>query len=144
MAEFDQSPATRQAMHQAAEKYLQGHILSGTAKARAAELGVTPRTVERWRASISGSAAQKRKPNLLRIAAKAPSLKVYVTGDFMIGGDPEYKRLNKKMEAEFGHGESESLLYLALTDPDEAYQLFFEQYIIPPGDFDNVPSIRFI
>ena len=140
MAEFEQSAASRAAMHDAAQSYLNHRILSGKSSERAKEFNVTQKTIQRWRASLSGSGAQKRNPlSKASTFSKRGKVTVKLTATYRAGGDDEYKRDNKPMWSEVSSG----FFSQALADPDEAYQQFFDGNVYPPGTVENVRGISF-
>lgn len=136
MADFPQSAASRQSIQDAAQGYLNGRILEGKAADRAKEFGVTPRTVERWRASLTGSGSQQRNP--LHRLSKIGGFKMTVKADYAAGGDPAYLRRQKQMSSiRFTANEARTLLNQAQADPDEAWQTFFDVYILPSGTIEH-------
>ena len=142
MAEFPQSAASRAAMHDAAQSYLNSQLLSGPAKAMAQQLGVSERQVYRYRSFITGKGSQARNPRnaLQKLAKQSKPLKVKMKADYAAGGDSGYLRDGKDMPAG-GSGvpvDGAAFLESALNNPDEAYQQFFDEYVLPSGTVENV------
>ena len=125
MAEFTQSPASRQALQRASMQYL------------SQALGVGPREVQRYRAFLTGQAQQQRNP--ARAFGRLQPVTLTVKGDFAVGDDDAYLREQKTMTADL----EPSFFLDVLTDPDEGWQTFFDSYIIPAGTIENVSVIRF-
>ena len=141
MAQFEQSSATRQAMTEAAQSYLFQYIQDRPAKALAATIGVTPRTVQRWKAFLSGSSAQSRAPNLAKVAAATTSIEVRLDAVIAVGDDPKYRRRRTGIQVQFSADEASALLAHALSDDedeqDEAWQDFFDAYVMPAGTVEQ-------
>ena len=139
MAEFPQSAASRAALQDAAQDYLNHRIASGKASERAKEFGVTERTVNRWRASLSGKGSQKRNPlSKSSTFSKRGKVTVTVKAQYTPGGDPDYGRmreLTSDVPADF--------FSQALSDPDEAWQTFLDANVYPEGIISDVKSISF-
>ena len=139
MAEFPQSAASRQALHDAAQSYLNHRILSGKTSDRAKEFNVTQKTIQRWRASLSGSGAQKRNPlSKSSTFSKRGKVTVKVKATYAVGGDAAYERL-RELESDV----PSSFFGQALADPDVAWETFLDSNVYPGGTIDNVQSIIF-
>lgn len=138
MADFQQSAATREALRRAVHAYLEQSILNSASKVLAAQLGVTVRTINRWKAFIRGTPAQKRAPNLPRVAASLGPVEMYLDAIITVGGDPKYRRARRGIRVEV----DKRLFQDALSDPDEAWQDFFDSYVMPSGEIE-APVIRF-
>lgn len=141
MADFQQSAASRQAMSDAARAALYNRITTGPAKALAGALGVTPRTVERWRAFINKSGAQQRNPEkaLPKVAGLAGSVTLAFSGAVDVGGNPKYSRqLDTQVEV------PAETLSQALARPDDAWEAFFDAYVFPGGTVEDIDSLSFI
>lgn len=139
MAEFPQSAASRAALHDAAQDYLNQRILSGKSSERAKEFNVTQRTIERWRSSLSGKGSQKRNPlHKGSTFSKRGKTVVQIKAQYNVGGDPKYGRFRTLESAV-----PASFFSQALDDPDEAWQTFLEANNYPDGELDNVQSISF-
>ena len=140
MAEFPQSAASRQAIHDAARDYLNQRILSGKSSERAKEFNVTPKTIQRWRASLTGSGKQARNPlSKSSTFSKRGKTTIKLKADYAAGGDSGYLRKSKPMQAEVPAG----FFSQALADPDAAWQTFLDSNVYPPGTVENVRGIRF-
>ena len=140
MAEFPQSAASRAAMHDAAQSYLNHRIASGKASEHAKEFNVTTRTIERWRASLAGKGSQKRNPlSKSSTFSKRGKVTVKLTATYRPGNDDSYKRDNKPMVADV----PASFFSQALADPDEAWQTFLDSNVYPLGTVENVRGISF-
>lgn len=139
MPEFPQSAASKAALHDAAQDYLNQRILSGKTSERAKEFNVTPRTIERWRASLQGKGSQKRNPlSKSSTFSKRGKVTVKVKANYSPGGDPKYGRLRtleSEVPAEF--------FSQALNNPDDAWQTFLDSNVYPDGLVDSVQSISF-
>lgn len=139
MAEFSQSAASRAAIHDAAQDYLNQRILSGKSSERAKEFNVTTRTIERWRASLAGKGSQKRNPlSKSSTFSKRGKVTVKVKATYAVGGDAKYERL-RELESDV----PASFFSQALADPDAAWETFLDANVYPGGTIDNVQSIRF-
>ena len=126
MAQFDQSDVTRQAITQAAQEYLAANILTGKVRDIAARYGVSEREVYRWRAFLLGKGSQQRSP--LR-SKKVKPQKIHFKGDIIIGGDPRYRvHRNPRGGVDLSSHFSDAILSDAISDPDEAWQAFFDEY----------------
>ena len=143
MAEFAQSAASRAALHDAARQHLNQQILSSPAKALAAQIGVSERTVQRWKAFLTGSGSQARNPakSLPKVAKAAKPVQVTLKADFDYGGDPAYHRDQKPMHT-MGDGLGADFFAQALNNPDEAWEMFLDNYGVV-GTVENVRDIRF-
>lgn len=152
MAEFAQSKAARAAIKEATREHLQQRIASTSSGELARELAGTSdrkskaylsaqRNVNRWKAAIAGSASERRKPkdaSLKKMAQHVPGFKLSIKADFAVGDDPKYLRKGKDMAGvRFNDEAAQDFLEHALDDPDEAYQDFFDQYVIPSGTIEN-------
>lgn len=139
MAEFPQSAASRQAIHDAAQDYLNHRILSGKTSERAKEFNVTTRTIERWRSSLTGKGSQKRNPlSKSSTFSKRGKVTVKVKAHYNPGDDPKYGRM-RSLTSDV----PSSFFGQALADPDEAWQTFLEANNYPDGEISNVQSISF-
>ena len=136
---FDQPAASNKALSEAANDYLSQRILSGKAADRAREFNVTPRTIQRYRASLQGKGSQKRNPlSKSSTFSKRGKVVVKVKAQYAPGGDPKYGRmrtLESAVPSEF--------FSQALSNPDDAWQTFLEANNYPDGDISNVQSISF-
>lgn len=142
MAEFPQSAASRAALQDAARDYLNQRILSGKSSERAKEFHVTQKTIQRWRASLSGSSAQKRNPLAKGSSFGKGKVHVKLVADFDYGDDPEYHRDKKPMHTMLDGLPRTAFFHAALNDPDEAWEMFLNNYGVI-GTVENVQSIRF-
>ena len=138
MAEFDQSVATRQAIRDAANSYLLGQ-LAGPVKQVAARLGVTERSVYRYRASAKGASSQRRTPPVGKLAS---GFKMKLDATIAVADDPEYARERTGIQVLFSPNQAATLLSNALHKPDEAWQNFFDVYVMPAGTVEDA-KIRF-
>lgn len=139
MAAFDQPAASRSALHDAAQDYLNQRILSGKSSERAKEFNVTQKTIQRWRASLTGSGAQKRNPlSKSSTFSKRGKTTVKIKAQYTPGGDPSYGRM-RTLESDVPAG----FFSQALANPDEAWQTFLDSNVYPDGLIDSVQSISF-
>ena len=139
MAEFPQSATSRQAIHDAAQDYLNHRILSGKSSERAKEFSVSQRTIERWRSSLSGKGSQKRNPlSKASKFSKRGKVTVKVKAHYNPGDDPKYGRMR-----DLTSDVPSSFFSQALADPDAAWETFLDANVYPGGTIENVQSIRF-
>lgn len=141
MAEFEQSDDANDDLQEAARAYLrQGFIiaaLAGTSDKKSTAYKSARRNVERW---TTTTASQRRKPSpaSLQKVSTSKGLNIVVVADFSVGDDPAYLRKNKTMQpSTLGQQEAAEFLAHALADPNEAWQDFFEAYVIPAGTVEN-------
>lgn len=149
MPEFEQSAASRQALHDAAVSHLRSprvvSVLAGTSDKKSKAYKNAQRRVQLATAPATAKQRRPLGPKLLAQVAGNKTLRVSIKADFAAGDDPAYLREGKDMPSG-GPGvpvDAAAFLALALSDPDEAYQMFFEEYVLPPGTVENVQSISF-
>lgn len=115
------------------------------------------RRVERW----FTSASEQRKPSkasqkavaealranekaLQRVAGEQGKFTMTLDATVSVGGDPSpsYTRRRTGITVAFSPEEAQDLLTKALTDPDEAWQVWMDVYVLP-GSVIEQPRIRF-
>lgn len=142
MADFNQSAASRQAIHDAARDFLDARILSGKSAERAKEFGVSQRTIERWRSSLEGKGSQKRSPLHRLSTFGKQKIQMKLDATLVVGGNPKYARFRRGIVVHVDR----QLLNHALGDEesqDEAWQDFFDDYLMPEGEVENIQHLSF-
>lgn len=130
-ATYKQPQEAKAIMKASAMEKLSAGILERPSKDVAEETGVTVRTVNRWKASLTGSGSQARNPfkqSGAKLAAAAGPVSLHVSMTLSIGGDDEYS-VERSTDVDM----DEDFLALALEDPDAAWDEFFDVYGINPG-----------
>ena len=150
MAEFAQPPATREALHDAAQKLvadraglpaLLQHIIGSSTAQIARQADVSQRTAQRWQSFLTGKGSQQRKPStrsLQKLAQATPGpLRMRLDATLVIGGDPAYSRRRTGIIVDFSDEEAAEMVSEALADDeenkDDAWQTFFDVYACPAG-----------
>lgn len=126
--------------------------LAGTSDKKSKAYKAALRRVERW----VTAAAEKRKPSKTSLAQMAAMLqknrqaltsqfprgvRMTLNATITVGGNPQYRRQRTGITVDFAAEEAAALLLHAQEDPDEAWQDFFDAYVMPAGTVDN-PQIR--
>jgi hypothetical protein len=106
------------------------------------------RNVERWTTAAlekrkPGKAAQAKMVEMLKtdhqaLAQQFPGgLELRLDAIITVGGDPKYSRRRTGIRVALDANEAANLLLHAQEDADEAWQDFFDVYVMPAGTIDD-------
>ncbi len=122
--------------------------LAGTTDRKNKTYKAALRNVERWTTAgvekrKPGKAAQEKLVTMLQTDRQALArqfvggIQLHLDAIIAVGGDPKYSRRRTGIVVDFNADESASLLLHAQEDPDEAWQDFFDGYVMPAGTIEN-------
>ena len=148
MAEFPQPPASRAALHEAAVKYLRSSsvvsALAGTSDKKSKAYRNAARRVQLLTAPEGRKQRRKATPGKLDGVGKPKT--IHFAGHIVVGGDPKYGVFREpRGGVALTDQEASRMLSHALgdeEDQDEAWQDFFDAYIMPAGFIEN-PIVSF-
>ncbi len=126
--------------------------LAGTTDRKSKVYKAALRNVERWTTAAierrkPSKAAQQKLVTLLQTDRQALAqqfargIQLHLDAIITVGGNPKYSRRRTGIIVDFNADESVSLLLHAQEDPDEAWQDFFDMYVMPAGTVEN-PRLR--
>lgn len=122
--------------------------LSGTANRKDKAYKAALRNIERW----TTAGVEKRKPGKASLQKLAAALKtdrqaleqqfpaglqLRLDGIIAVADDPKYSRRRTGILVNFSASQGADLLLHAQEDPDEAWQDFFDVYVLPAGTIEN-------
>lgn len=146
MAAFDQSAASRSALSEAAAKHLRSSsvisALAGTSDKKSKAYRNAARRMQLLTAPEGRKQRRKATPGKLSKVGKPTQM--HFAGHIIVGGDPEYD-VKRDATISLTADEASRMLSHALgdeEDQDEAWQDFFDAYIMPEGFIEN-PQVSF-
>ncbi|HLV98527.1 MAG TPA: hypothetical protein VKT82_07585 [Ktedonobacterales bacterium] len=122
--------------------------LAGTTDRKSKAYKAARRNVERWTTTGAekrkpGKAAQAKLVDILKadrqaLAQEFPSgLRLRLDATIVVADDPEYSRDRTGIVVNFSPNQGVNLLLHAQEDADEAWQDFFDVYVMPAGTIDD-------
>ncbi len=146
-AAFLPANALQQALSVWSKSQIAEH-LAGTTDRKSKPYKAALRNIERW----TTNAVEKRKPgkaSLQKLATALKSDRLALTQQFSAGlqlrldaviavaADPKYSRRRTGIVVDFTPNQGADLLLHAQDDPDEAWQDFFDVYVMPAGTIED-------
>ena len=139
--------ALQQALSVWSKSQIAAH-LAGTADKKNKAYKAALRNIERW----TTSAVEKRKPgkaSLQKLVAAlktdrqaltqqfSTGLQLRLEGIIAVADDPKYSRRRTGIVVNFSSSQGADLLLHAQDNPDEAWQDFFDVYVMPAGTIED-------
>jgi hypothetical protein len=146
-AAFLPANALQQALSVWSKSQIAEH-LAGTADRKNKTYKAALRNIERW----TTTGVEKRKPgkaSLQKLVSAlktdrqaltqqfATGLQLRLEGVIAVADDPKYSRRRTGIVVNFSPSQGVDLLLHAQDDPDEAWQDFFDVYVMPAGTVEN-------
>jgi hypothetical protein len=122
--------------------------LAGTTDRKSKAYKAALRNIERWTTAgvekrKPGKASQQKLVALLKTDHQAleqqfsRGLQLRLDGIIAVADDPKYSRRRTGIVVNFSSSQGADLLLHAQDDPDEAWQDFFDVYVMPAGTIEN-------